>query len=92
MKAMRQCALLAALAMAATPQSVLACATCFGNSDSDLAKAMNWGILSLLAVVVFVLGGIVAFFIYLARRAALTAGAEAPLPETLPETSEPIHR
>ena len=92
MKAIRQCAPLAALAMATAPQSVLACATCFGKSDSDLAKAMNWGILSLLAVVVFVLGGIVAFFIYLARRAALTAGAEAPLPETLPETSEPIHR
>src|SRR6266516_4093894 len=71
MKAIRPCALLAALAMAATPQSVLACATCFGKSDSDLAKAMNWGILSLLAVVVFVLGGIAAFFIYLARRAAI---------------------
>ena len=92
MKAIRPCALLAALAMAAAPQSVLACATCFGKSDSDLAKAMNWGILSLLAVVVFVLGGIAAFFIYLARRAAMTAGAEAPLAGTLPETSEPIQR
>ncbi len=92
MKAIRQCALLAALAMATAPQPVLACATCFGKSDSDLAKAMNWGILSLLAVVVFILGGIAAFFIYLARRAALTVGAEAPLPETLPETSEQLHR
>ena len=46
MKAIRHCALLAALAMAAAPQSALACATCFGKSDSDLAKAMNWGILS----------------------------------------------
>ena len=91
MKAIRQCALLAALAMAAAPQSVLACATCFGKSDSDLAKAMNWGILSLLAVVVFVLGGIAAFFIYLARRAtdlSVTAGAET----AVPETSEPIQR
>ena len=92
MKLIRQCVPLAALAMAAAPESVLACATCFGKSDSDLAKAMNWGILSLLAVVVFVLGGIAAFFIYLARRAAMTAGAEAPLPETLPETSEAIQR
>ena len=74
MKVIRQCVLLAALAMAAAPQSVLACATCFGKSDSDLAKAMNWGILSLLAVVVFVLGGIAAFFIYLARRAAILRG------------------
>ena len=70
MKAIRQCVLLAALIIAAAPQSGLACATCFGKSDSDLAKAMNWGILSLLAVVVVVLGGIAAFFIYLARRAA----------------------
>ena len=89
MKVIRQCAL---LAMAAAPQSVLACATCFGKSDSDLAKAMNWGILSLLAVVVFVLGGIAAFFIYLAKRAAMAAGTETPMPETLPETSEPIQR
>ena len=92
MKATRHCALLTAFALAAAPQSVLACATCFGKSDSDLAKAMNWGILSLLVVVVFVLGGIAAFFIYLARRAALTAGAETPMPETLTETSEPIQR
>ncbi len=92
MKANRQCALLAGLAMAATPQSLLACATCFGKSDSDLASAMNWGILSLLVVVVFVLGGIAAFFIYLARRAAITAAAETPVPETLPEMSEPIQR
>ena len=92
MKVIRPGVLLAALAMAAAPQSVLACATCFGKSDSDLAKAMNWGILSLLAVVVFVLGGIAAFFIYLARRAAMTAAAETPLPETLPETSEQIQR
>ena len=92
MKAFRQCALLAALAMVATPQSALACATCFGKSDSDLAKAMNWGIVSLLAVVVFVLGGIAAFFIYLARRAAMTAGVETAVPETLPETSELIQR
>ena len=92
MKAIRQCALLAALALAAAPQSVLACATCFGKSDSDLAKAMNWGIVSLLAVVVIVLGGIAAFFIYLARRAAIPAAAETSDPETLPETSELIER
>jgi hypothetical protein len=34
---------------------------------------MNWGIFSLLAVVVFVLGCIAAFFVYLARRAAATS-------------------
>jgi hypothetical protein len=92
MKAIRQCALLAPLLMAAAPQSVRACATCFGKSDSDLAQAMNWGILSLLAVVVFVLGGIAAFFIYLARRSAMTAGAEPPAPQSVPETAEPLLR
>jgi len=92
MKVIRPGVLLAALAMAAAPQSVLACATCFGKSDSDLAKAMNWGILSLLAVVVFVLGGIAAFFIYLARRAAKNAGAATPAAEILQQTSEQIHR
>jgi hypothetical protein len=92
MKAIRRCTLLAALLMAAAPQSALACATCFGKSDSDLARAMNWGILSLLAVVVFVLGGIAAFFIYLARRAAMTDGTEPPAPQSLPETAEPMLR
>ena len=92
MKAIRHCALLAVLIVAAAPRSALACATCFGKSDSDLAKAMNWGIVSLLAVVVFVLGGIAAFFIYLARRAAITTGAETRAPEVLQETSELIQR
>jgi hypothetical protein len=35
-----------------------------------MAAGMNWGILSLLAVIGTVLGGVAAFFIYLARRAA----------------------
>jgi hypothetical protein len=64
--------------MAAAPQVLFACATCFGASDSDLAKGMNWGILSLLVVVVMVLSGIASFFIYLMKRsAALAAQAGA---------------
>lgn len=51
-------------------QSVHACATCFGKSDSKLAEGMNWGIFTLLLVVIGVLGGISAFFIYIARRSA----------------------
>jgi hypothetical protein len=35
-----------------------------------MAKGFNWGIVSLLAVVVVVLGSIASFFVYLARRAA----------------------
>ena len=76
------CLLALALAAAAVPQSVRACAACFGASDSPMAKGMNWGIFSLLVVVVTVLGGIAAFFIYLARKSAATSlvvgGASVP--------------
>jgi heme/copper-type cytochrome/quinol oxidase subunit 2 len=47
-----------------------ACATCFGKSDSKLAEGMNWGIFTLLVIVMGVLGAISAFFIFIARRAA----------------------
>lgn len=59
-----------ALLAALTPSSVWACATCFGKSDAPLAKGMNMGILSLLAVVVVVWASVIAFFVYLARRSA----------------------
>jgi hypothetical protein len=48
-----------------------------------MAAGMNWGIMSLLVVVGMVLGGVSAFFIYLARRSArapLLATADAALP------------
>ncbi len=72
----------------AAPRPALACAACFGKSDSDLARGMNWGILSLLTVIVFVLGCIAAFFIYLARRAAATSGAENDAATAAPELSK----
>ena len=49
---------------------LLACAACYGQSDSPLAAGMNWGIFSLLGTIIFVLGAVVAFFVYLARRSA----------------------
>lgn len=52
------------------PGSAWACATCFGNSDEAMARGMTMGILALLVVVTFVLGGLAAFGIFLARRAA----------------------
>ncbi len=45
-----------------------------------MAKGMNWGIFSLLAVVVVVLGGFAAFFVFLARRAASFAAIPAAAP------------
>lgn len=50
--------------------SALACAACYGQSDSPLAAGMNWGIFTLLGTIVLVLGGVAAFFIYLARKSA----------------------
>ena len=64
-------------ALIGTPSAALACAACYGQSDSPMANGMNWGILSLLAVVVCVLGGIAAFFIYLARKAAAASADQA---------------
>jgi len=63
--------------MIAAPPELLACAACYGKSDSALAQGMNWGILSLLAVVGFVLSGITSFFVYLAKR---SAGSNSPAP------------
>lgn len=75
------CAAAAVAGWMAAPNSALACAACFGRSDSKLAEGMNWGIFSLLGVVVFVLGGVAAFFVYLAKRAAASARGESAAPE-----------
>ena len=65
------------------PASLWACAACYGQSDSPMAQGMNWGIFSLLAVVVLVLGAIAAFFVYLAKRAAsVSTTADHQLPAT----------
>ncbi len=68
------------LSAAFHPSPLRACAACYGQSDSPMAKGMNWGIFSLLVVVVLVLGGIASFFVYLARRSAVAAGISATAP------------
>lgn len=82
--------LLAALALAPVfhADSILACAACYGGrTDSRLAVGMNWGIFSLLGVVVCVLGGIAGFFIFLAKRSAAAATPE-PRGELLESTQK----
>jgi hypothetical protein len=64
------------LALLSAPGAAQACAVCFGNSDSKLSQGMLAGVLVLLLVVLAVLGGFVALFIFLARRAAATAALE----------------
>lgn len=66
------------------PNSLWACAACYGQSDSPLARGMNWGIFSLLAVVVVVLGSVASFFVYLGRRAATTSARATPPPASEP--------
>ena len=88
--------------LAVLPTPVWACAACFGKSDDAMARAMNMGIFSLLVVVLFVLGGIGAFAIFLMRRAAQfpslplseepavePGAAPGPMPEALSALSQP---
>jgi hypothetical protein len=58
-----------------------------------MASGMNWGIMSLLGVIVLVLGAVASFFIYLAKRSAKLAPATStpdpailPQPESVPTT------
>lgn len=59
------------LAMTAfSPSPLLACAVCYGRSDDPLAHGINWGIFTLLGVVVLMLSSIATFFVFLIRREA----------------------
>src|SRR5438045_449951 len=56
-----------------TPAPALACAACYGQSDSPMAHGLNAGIFSLLAVAGVVLASIAMFFVHVARRSAATS-------------------
>jgi hypothetical protein len=53
--------------------AALACAACYGQSDSPMAHGMNAGIFALLGVIGMVWCGAAVFFVFLARRAAAVA-------------------
>ena len=61
--------------LALAPHSVLACAACYGQSDSPMAAGMNWGIISLLIMIGAVLVGVAGFFVFLIRRSVKAAPA-----------------
>jgi hypothetical protein len=65
------------LGLLAAPRAALACPVCFGQSDSPLAWAVNMGVFVMLGFVGLVLAAFAAFFVYLMRRARLTADAAA---------------
>jgi hypothetical protein len=63
-----------------------ACATCYGRSDAPMAQGMNFGIFSLLAVVLLIWAGVITFFLFIARRAA-----KFPIAGT-PQEPEPANK
>jgi hypothetical protein len=72
----KNAATLVALALGAVlscPQPALACAVCYGQTDSPLARGLVWGILALLGVLLAVLGGVAWFFVHMGRRAGAAA-------------------
>jgi hypothetical protein len=70
--------LLIALLALGLPAKSLACAACYGQANGPMADGMTWGIFTLLGVVVPVLGGFLAFFIYLIRKSEAMANPAAP--------------
>jgi hypothetical protein len=80
MKTFRNLILGAGLAgLAQVNGTVLACAACYGASDSPMAKGMNAGIFVLLGVIGAVLCGAATFFVFLARRASSVAKTQENL-------------
>jgi hypothetical protein len=59
-----------ALLVSLVPLDLLACAVCFGDKNSQMGKAADAGVLTLLFIIMAVLVGVATFFIYLIRRAA----------------------
>jgi hypothetical protein len=66
------------LALAFCPTSLWACAACTGLSDSSLAVGMNWGILTLLGVVLTVLSGVLVFFVHVIRKEETASNDATP--------------
>ena len=61
-----------------------ACAACYGKSDSALASGMNWGIFTLLGVVLTVLTCIALFFVHIVRKEEAMSNPPAPPPANDP--------
>ena len=56
------------LLAAAVPTPLFACAACYGRTDSPLATGMNYGILTLLGVVLSVLTVFLVCFVHIVRK------------------------
>ena len=67
MKLFRKILPAAAAFVALAPSPLFACAACYGKSDSPLASGMNWGIFTLMGVILSVLTCFALFFVHIAR-------------------------
>jgi hypothetical protein len=76
MKRLALCALLSVAFVLLSEMPALACAACFGKSDSAMARSLNASIFTLMGVIGTVLLGAASFFVFLAKRAAATAKAQ----------------
>ena len=65
-------------ALSFSPSPLWACAACTGRTDSPLAVAMNWGILTLLGVVLTVLSGVLVFFVHVIRKEETASNDATP--------------
>jgi hypothetical protein len=66
------------LCLAFSPARLWACAACTGRTDSPLAVAMNWGIVTLLGVVLTVLSGVLVFFVHVIRNEETASNDTTP--------------
>jgi hypothetical protein len=66
------------LCLAFSPARLWACAACTGRTDSPLAVAMNWGIFTLLGVVLTVLSGVLVFFVHVIRNEETASNDTTP--------------
>lgn len=75
--------LLLMIAALLAPAPAFACATCYGgNVQTPMTEGMNWGIFTLMGVIVTVLGTFLTFFIYILRKSAALAAAAEKAPES----------
>ena len=65
------------------PTPASACAVCFGDPESQIAKGASWSVIALLGIVMIVLTGFAAFFVFIAKRAREVG--PLPPPTNLPE-------
>jgi hypothetical protein len=72
----------------AAPSPLFACAACYGKTDSPLASGVNWGIMTLLAVVLSVLTVFLVGFVHLVRKGEAMHQAAVKRMENLEELEE----